>query len=58
MAPSMASFHFNHPCDMTNVSLDADDSVGGVSNSFGENMGDVVGQQQEEKIDALLMENG
>ena len=28
MAPSMASFHFNHPCDMTNVSLDADDSVG------------------------------
>eukprot|EP00090_Calanus_glacialis_P017554 TRINITY_DN27292_c0_g1_i1.p1 TRINITY_DN27292_c0_g1~~TRINITY_DN27292_c0_g1_i1.p1 ORF type:complete len:2374 (+),score=944.93 TRINITY_DN27292_c0_g1_i1:864-7124(+) len=57
MAPSMASFHFN-PCDMTNVSLDADDSVGGVSNSFGENMGDVVGQQQEEKIDALLMEKG
>jgi hypothetical protein len=57
MAPSMASFHFN-PCDMTNVSLDAGDSVGGVSNSFGENMGDVVGQKQEEKIDALLMENG
>jgi len=55
MAPSVASFHFN-PCDMTNVSLDADDSVGGVSNSFGENMGDVVGQQQEERIDALVME--
>jgi len=57
MAPSMASFHFN-PCDMTNVSLDADDSVGGVSNSFGENMGDVVGQQQEERIDTLVMEKG
>merc|ERR1719206_190841 len=55
MAPSVASFQFN-PCDMTNVSLDADDSVGAVSSSFGENMGDVVGQQQEERIDALVME--
>jgi len=57
MAPSVASFQFN-PCDMTNVSVDADadDSVGAVSSSFGENMGDVVGQQQEERIDALVME--
>jgi len=57
MAPSVARVQFN-PCDMTNVSVDADadDSVGAVSSSFGENMGDVVGQQQEERIDALVME--
>jgi len=58
LAPSMTSFHFN-ACDMTNVSLDADDSVGGgMVTSFGENMGDVVGQQLEEKIDNLEMEKG
>merc|ERR1712096_92675 len=58
LAPSMTSFHFN-ACDMTNVSLDADDSVGGgMVTSFGENMGDVVGQRLEEKIDNLEMEKG
>ena len=40
-------------CDMTNVSLDGDESLAGQLSPGGENMGDLVLPQLEERIETL-----
>ena len=51
-APSIASFH---QTDMTDVSIDADDSMTalGMIGDVSENMGDVVGRQLQEKVERI-----
>ena len=55
LAPSLATFH---TADMTNVSIDGDDSVGvmGTSNFMEEDMGDVAKQQWEERLERVELE--
>ena len=55
LAPSLATFH---TADMTNISLDADDSVGALGNSASmeEDLGDVAKQQWEERLESVEME--
>ena len=55
LAPSLATFH---TADTTNISLDADDSVGALGNSASmeEDMGDVAKQQWEERLESVEME--
>ena len=55
-APSMASVHLT--ADMTDISMDADDSISalGTLGDISENLGDVVGRQQQERIDDLERE--
>merc|ERR1712098_897970 len=51
-APSIASVHLT---DMTDVSIDADDSMTalGLIGDMSENLGDVVGRQLQEKIERI-----
>ena len=55
LAPSMATFH---TADMTNISFDADDSVGamGTSNLMEEDLGDVAKQQWEDRLKSVEVE--
>ena len=57
-APSIASVHLT--ADMTDISMDADDSISalGALGDISENLGDVVGRQQQERIDDLEREKG
>ena len=49
-APSIKSFHAT---DMTDVSIDADDSLGRMNLDVSENLGDVVGRQLQEKVERI-----
>ena len=49
-APSIKSFHAT---DMTDVSIDADDSLGMMNLDVSENLGDVVGRQLQEKVERI-----
>ena len=51
-APSIKSFHAT---DMTDISIDADDSITalGMNLDVSENLGDVVGRQLQEKVERI-----